>query len=429
VVSGVVVAALLGAPIGLAQESAQPPDSATIRQRIAAYLLPFTEVGQLSGNLLVARGDRVLYEGSFGMANYELAVPVRPETRFNIASITKPMTLIALIRLIEQQKLTMQDKLSKWIPDFPRGDEITIQQLARHTAGIPHRLTEPRDETVPTTAEEMVERARHATLMSEPGATRNYSSGGFSVLARVLELAAGQSYQDLLRELVFEPAGMAHSVHTDSRSLLPGRADCYLLDTRGGVVNGRLQDLSFLVGAGSVYSTARDLHALLRAVRDGSLGERVRENWAGREAIEWNGVTDGFRAFADWHGDSDVTVVLTANLQTGAANQIRWDVARIAAGEDVPPFVLPKIEPATVSSESLRRFEGTYELRPGSPLEVHVDRGTLRVNDWTLIATGERTFFSPQDYAVVEVVVDENGEPLRLDWTIGGQTHPCPRVD
>jgi hypothetical protein len=221
---------------------------------------------------------------------------------------------------------------------------------------------------------------------------------------------------------------MRNSAHTDSRALLPGRASCYLLDPAGGVANGRLQDLSFLVGAGSVYSTARDLEALLRAVAGSTLGEAVRLNWAGRDAIEWNGVTNGFRVFADWHKATDVRVVLTANLQTGAADRIRSAVPRIVAGEDVPPFEMPNVEPVALSEESLRRFEGTYELRPGSPLAVRYDQGTLRVNDWTLVPTGERTFFSPQDYAVVEVVVGEDGMPERLDWTIAGQTYPCPRI-
>ncbi len=429
-VLGLIVGAVLGT--GLAADETPPADprlsAAEPTAAIDAYLRPFLDRGHLSGNLLVARGDDVVYERSFGMADYELGVPVTADTRFNIASVTKPMTVIAMIRLVSEEKLALADPLAKWIPDFPRGGEITVEHLARHRAGIPHRVTEPCDEIAPRTAAEMVELAKRKPLTGEPGERSNYSSGGFSVLARVLELASGQSYGELLRRAVFEPTGMTRSAHTDSRKLLAGRASPYLPAADGGIQNAPLQDLSFLVGAGSVYSTARDLHALVRAVRTGALGPGPQQSFVDEKGLDWNGVTNGFRAFADWHKGSDVTVVFLGNLQTGAGNRIRADVHRIAAGETVEPPVLPEVEPVAVSPQVLKRWEGVYELRPGSPLKVRVDAGALRVNDWVLVPVGERRFFSPQDYAFVEVVLDEQGKPVRLDWVIDGQPYPCPRV-
>jgi CubicO group peptidase (beta-lactamase class C family) len=140
----VLCAVLLASNIALAAE--EPPQSATadLHAAIDAYLAPLVERDDISGNLLVARGDSVVYEGSFGWAHRELNVPVTAATRFNVASVTKPMTVIALISLAVDGKLTLDDPLSKWIPDFPRGDEITVAHLVRHRAGIPHRLTEPR---------------------------------------------------------------------------------------------------------------------------------------------------------------------------------------------------------------------------------------------------------------------------------------------
>jgi CubicO group peptidase (beta-lactamase class C family) len=410
-----------------ASSAAPPPNQ--IEQRIDAYLRPFVEIGHLSGYLLVARGKQVVFEKAFGMANYELRVPNGPQTKFNVASVTKPMTKIVLIRLLEQGKLGYGDPLSKWIPDFPSGDKITVEHLARHRAGIPHRLMEEHDETVPRSAEDMVEFAKRKSLTFEPGERHSYSSGGYSVLARVLELAGGGSYAELLHEWVFDPVGMRQSAHTDSRSILLDRASGYLPDASGKPSNARLQDLSFLVGAGSVFSTARDLHTLLEAVRSGALGESVKASFVDEQGIEWNGVANGYRAYADWHRETDVTVVFTGNHQTGAANWIRRDVPRIAAGESVPAPVPPAVEPVTVAEDALRRYEGEYELRPGSRFTVHIEQGVLRINDWTLVPTGERTFFSPQDYAMVEVVLDDRGRAERLDWTMNGETQPLPRVD
>jgi len=399
-----------------------------VARKIDAYVAPFDRIGHLSGSLLVARVDEVIYERSFGLANAELRVPNGPDTRFCVASITKPMTSIVLIQLVLEGKLSMQDPLSKWIPDFPRGSEITIEHLARHRAGIPHRVTEPWEEAVPRSAAEMVAFAARKPLQFEPGAQHSYSSGGFSVLARVLELASGESYGALLRRYVFEPTGMTHSVHADSRDIVPDRASPYFLDPHGERVNARLQDLSFLVGAGSVVSTPRDLHALVRAVRQGKLGQGPRLSFVDEEGIDFNGQTSGFRAFADWHAASDVTVVFTGNLLTGAADRIRRDVPRIVAGEEVPPPVPPSFTAVKIRPEVLRSYEGIYELRPGTPLRVAAAAGGLLVDDWSLVATGERTFFSFPDYGTVEVVLDGQGRPLRLDWRQGDQTFPCPRI-
>jgi CubicO group peptidase (beta-lactamase class C family) len=419
-----IVTALTALAIATSAATAQEPD---VEQSLDAYLAPLAP--HLSGRLLVQQGDRTVYDRSWGYANHELQAPITPETRFNIASITKPITVLAFIDLATREKLAMSDPLAKFLPDFPRADEITVEHLLRHRAGIPHRVTDACDETVPHTAQDMVELAAKQDLLTEPGAESIYSSGGFAVLARVLEIASGMTYGELVQKLVFEPVGMTHSAHADSRALLPGRASSYVPAADGGIRNAALQDLSFLVGAGSVYSTADDLARLVRAVRTGALGEGAKLSFVRESGITWNGSTSGFRAFADWHAESDVTVVFTGNLQSGANDLLRTDVPRVAAGESVAPPTVPNVIPVDVPPETLRKWEGLYELRPGSPLRVHVGNdGALYVNDWVLVPTGERRFWSPQDWGTVEVVLDEAGTPTRLDWTVGGEAFPCPRV-
>ncbi|ANM31484.1 hypothetical protein ABI59_20805 [Acidobacteria bacterium Mor1] len=419
------IAVVLTAANALAEEAAP---GKKVAAAIDAYLAPYIEADHLSGNLLVARGDQVIYERSFGWADRELSVPVTPETRFNVASVTKPMTVIALIDLIGAQKLTLADTLSKWIPDFPRGKEITIGHLARHRAGIPHRVTEPNQETEPRSAEDMARFAAQRPLTGEPGERYAYSSGGFSVLARVLELASGEDYNSLLQRAVFTPAGMKHSIHTDGRTLLPNRASAYRIGAEGSIVNAGHKDFSYLVGAGSVYSTARDLYAMLRAVRTGALGPGPQQSFVDDNGLDWNGVTGGFRAFADWHKESDVSVVFTGNLQTGVGNRIRRDVHRIAGGGEVATADLPKIQRAAVAASVLQQWEGIYQLRPGSELRVTARDGALFANEWTMIPVGPRRFWSPQDYAFVDVVTDDSGKPLRLDWATDGDPLPCPRL-
>ena len=102
-------------------------------ESVDAYLRPYLDIGHLSGTILIARGDEVLYEKSFGLANRELGVPNGPRTKFCIGSVNKPMTLVILARLIELEELAPEDTLDKYFPGFPRGGEITVGHLARGT--------------------------------------------------------------------------------------------------------------------------------------------------------------------------------------------------------------------------------------------------------------------------------------------------------
>jgi CubicO group peptidase (beta-lactamase class C family) len=400
-----------------------------LTQRVDAYLAPFVEAGHLSGSVLLAKGDDVLYERSFGLANRELEVPVSYDTRFCVASITKPMTQIVALRLIEAGVLAPSDKVSKWISGFPRGDEITVEMLLRHQAGIPHRVTTEEQEALALDAADMVELVKAADPLFEPGTSESYSSAGYSVVARILELASGRSYSELVAEHVFGPAGMTSSHEPVGNELIPLRASSYQFATRGEIENTPLKSSTFLVGAGSVFSTPRDLLKLMRTVVSGGYGPLVTENLVREGRLSWNGRTGGYRAFADYHPAGDVYAAFAGNILTGAGDMMRRDLPVLARGEAVETPVIPAHEAVAVDPTLLSRYEGDYELRPGSPLTLTVEDGEVRMSGWLLIPTSERTFFSPQDYGEITVVLDAEGEVERLDWKQGGQTYPMPKVD
>lgn len=407
--------------------AATPPSAAELKSRIDAYVQPLLEDGHLSGTLLVARGANVLYERSFGMADYELSVANTPETRFNVASITKPMTAMIAGHLMAEKKVAATDALQKWIPGFPSGDRITIDHLLNHRAGIPHRVTTEQEESVPRTAADMVKLARRQKLLSEPGAQESYSSAGYSVLAWVLELASGQQYDRLIAERIFIPAGMTRSADATERRLLPGRARSYVA-WPDGVRNAPLKDLSFLVGAGSVYSTPRDLHRLVEAARAGRLGDAAREQLTARPRVRWNGSTNGFRAFLASDNASGVTVALAANVMTGALDRLQADVPRLAAGERVVPPSRLALKPVTLPAAQLAAYAGTY-LFGTAPFELTAEDGILVASGRALVPTGERTFVSLADYGTVTVVMRPNGTVERLDWTAGERVLTMPRAE
>ena len=239
-----------------AQALPRPSDEELVR-RIEAYIAPLA-AHELSGTLLVARNDRVLVERSFGYASYELGVPFNPATPTNVASITKPMTIIILSQLMDAKRLSTTDTVSKWVPEYVYGSKMTVGQLMNHQAGVPHRLLAEDAQSEPRTAMDMVRAANAMPLLFAPGSQSTYSSGGYAILSAVIERASGKSYDALLQELVVKPVG-AHTIrHTDSREVLHGRALSAVPTGTTTLLNTPLRDLSFLIGGGSVFTTPRD---------------------------------------------------------------------------------------------------------------------------------------------------------------------------
>jgi CubicO group peptidase (beta-lactamase class C family) len=406
---------------------------AELRDRIDEYASALADGGGLSGTVLVAVNHRAVYERAFGLASRELGIANTVATRHGIASVTKLLTAILTLSLVEDGVLGLDDPLSDFVSDFPRSDEITVEHLLRHRSGIHHRVTADGDVTTRRTAADMVDLARGSDLLFAPGSDRAYSSAGYSVLARVLEVATGRSFGDLMRTEVFGPAGALHSVTDDGWSLIPGRSDDYLLGATGPMP-ARPANLSFLVGAGSVFSTPADLLAVLETLVEGGYGDLARSELLDEEGdLSWNGQSFGYRAFIDYRSEGGRAVIFAGNLHTGAPDLLRRDLPRILAGEDVGPPSPPDPEPALWSPESRTELEGVYQFRAGQPdseesLRFSPDGRQATLGSWILVPVAARELFSTTDYATLTVVHDERGGIRGLEWRKGDSSFFLPRA-
>ena len=405
-------------PVAVSGQGASRPSDVELVRRIDAYVAPLA-VSELSGTLLVARGNRVLVERSFGFANHELRVPFTPTTPTNVASITKPLTIIITSRLAEARQLSVNDTVSKWLPEYVHGSRMTITQLLNHRAGVPHRLLPDDQQEEPRTADDMVQAANKLPLLFEPGAQSVYSSGGYAILAAVLEHVTGKRYDDLLQEHITRPVGAKVIRHVNRREMLPGRA-VSVIPTGEGVLNAPLRDLSFLVGGGSVYTTPRDLFAVIQGVVSGTYGAAAREALMRPDGMHWNGVTNGFRAFADWNAADSLTVIFTGNSHTGAIDLLRREIPRMAAGATVVAFIPPRYVPIAVSSAAQKRLEGEYDTGGGSISTVRFASPRLLLfGDRALVPLSDSTFLSTADYATVTFASGALGSVERIEWGPG----------
>lgn len=314
-----------------------------LSKALDAYLGGLATSGRFAGVVLVARDGRPLFERGYGLANREARVAVTPATRFNLASIGKIFTKVAIGQLLAQGKLSLADTLGALLPDHPNAEArgATVAQLLDHRAGIA-------DFFGPAFAQAPKERFRSNAdyyqlvapqpLLFAPGARRQYCNGCYVVLGAIVERLAGVPYEDYVQKQVFERAAMPGAAFLAMNDL---PADAALGYTRpDGEPAGALRVNSALHGrrgsaAGGSYARAADLLAFDNALREQRLLDAERTGWllgapAGpgraRGALGIAGGAPGVNGALE--SDGTWTVVVVGNLDPPVAEQLGADLMR-----------------------------------------------------------------------------------------------------
>ncbi len=213
-----------------------------------------------SGTILLAHQGAVLFNKGYGYANLGTGELNQLNTAFRIASITKIFTSVAILKLLEQGHLQLNNKLSLYLSDFPRGDEITIHHLSSMTSGITNRMERIpfADQTKPINLTQLVNIIKQLKLEYEPGAKFNYSNLNYTILACIIEKVSGMSYAEFLHKYIFDPLGMRNS-YVDDGSIKINQAIGYTLELGQLSPFKSPYDLSWAFGSGNIRSTSRDL--------------------------------------------------------------------------------------------------------------------------------------------------------------------------
>ena len=323
-------------PLDLAAVTGDPRS-----EQMAAYLAGLEEDGIFMGSVLVAHNGSLLLNEGYGLADVDAASPNMVQTQFRIGSLTKQFTAAAILKLQEQGLLNVQDPVALYLPDYPHGEQITIHQLLTHTAGIPNyerRPDLPQVVQAPIALDDLIATFSNQPLQFAPGQQYQYSSSGYVVLTKIIEIVTGRSYADYLESELLAPAGLVNSGYDYLAPDLTNPAVGYQL-TPGGPRPAILTDSSWPTGAGALYSTLEDLYRWDRALyTDAILSEASREamftpwadtgqgadygygwdigNTAGRPSIVHGGGIFGFASFmARFPQDDAVIIVLSNGIQ------------------------------------------------------------------------------------------------------------------
>lgn len=330
-------------------------------KEIDDYLQKEMRAQQIPGvALAVVKDGKIVLARGYGLANVEHQVPVKPETIFQSGSTGKQFTATAVMMLMEEGKLSLEDKITKYFPDAPESwRDITIRHMLTHTSGMtdyPADFDLRRDYT----EDELFQRIKPIPLTFKPGEKWNYSNLAYVMLGILIHKVSGKFYGDFLQERVFKPLGMSTTRIISETDIVPNRAAGYR------VVNGQLKNQNWVspslntTADGALYLTVYDMakwdaalntEKLLKKSSLEQMWTPVKLNdgktypygfgWAlgevrGHRVIEHGGAWQGFKAQISRYVNDDLTIILFANQIRANQTKLAHDIAAIINPELAP---------------------------------------------------------------------------------------------
>jgi D-alanyl-D-alanine carboxypeptidase len=309
--------------------------------------------GQFAGAVLIAKDGAPVHVAAYGLANRSPDVPNQTDTKFNLGSMDKMFTAVAVLQLVEQGRLSLDSRISDYWPDYPNQEiarKVTLHHLLVHTSGMGDCFegdffTTPKDQL--RTVKGYLPLFVDDPLQFEPGSQFAYSNEGYIVLGLIIEKVTGQSYWDYVRENVYRPSGMSHTAAYELDTQVPNRAIGYTTQDAQGNETGTLADNTPLMPikgtpAGGGYSTVEDLlnfsNALLgyqllspestELLLEGKVEVRRGIQYAygffdkmigGQRVVGHTGGAPGVCTFMEMFLDSGYTVIVLSNTDQGCS--------------------------------------------------------------------------------------------------------------
>lgn len=314
------------------------------------YLKNLSAQGQFTGNVLVADKGKILFQKSYGWANQAKEIPNTLQTRFRIASVSKQFAAALIMQLVEKGKLKVSDPLIKYLPDYPKGEIITVRQLLSHTSGIPEITNLPgffKNDIAAADLYGKINFFKSAPLESSPGTKFAYANSNFLLLSAIGEKISKKTYSTLLQQEILDKVPMKNSGVNKTDEQLPDVAQGYAQLGAGiwKTAPPRAQNQAY--GAGGMYSTVGDLYLWDRALYGNSiLSETSKKEmftpvmanygygWAirkvfGKTEYSHNGKTNGFLSLISRFPDDDACIIVLSNSTSTKPGEIKTELAKL----------------------------------------------------------------------------------------------------
>lgn len=423
-----------------------------IEKQLDAFLTKHFKSTEPGCEVLVAKGGQIIYKKAFGSADLELNVPVSANMVFNLASITKQFTAVAILQLVEQGKIGIQDSLQKFIPDFPsKKQTITIEALLTHTSGIPDYMqigyTNLYMERWDFTPKQLIDSFKKYPLEFEPGTKYSYSNSGYFLLGYIIEKVSQKTYQSYVQDNILKPLALNQTYFDSAGIIIPNRVKGYW-KTNTGFKNADFWSPTIAYSAGGLLSNTEDLfkwfkgllayklikkETLERAFTPFKLknGSQINygygwyiENSSNVRSIEHGGKMSGFTSNEIYYPQQDVFIAALFNCENAPKDEISKSISEIVLGQSLQTEI--KLSYVILSS-----YVGTYSLTtdPKRTIVVSNDNNHLLAK-----VSGQQTFemlfetttkfqfknikgmtgeFVSENGNVAKIIVEQNGQ---FEW-------------
>jgi CubicO group peptidase (beta-lactamase class C family) len=410
--------------------------------------------------VLVAKKGSIVYQKGFAYADIQSHKKITPLTKFRIGSITKQFTAAAILQLQEEGKLNVSDKLSKFFPEFPRADEVTIHHLLTHTSGI-HSYTNTdsfmRRVTAPISEEKLFAEIKKYPYDFNPGDEYRYNNSGYFLLGYLIEKITGKKLGEVFKERFFVPLKMTNTGMYDSQHKPSNEATGY--EKNGNAYQPATDwDMSWAAGAGGLHSTVEDLNKWNNAFYHGKIlkqesfkaaitpvmlnsGEKPPGmdygyglgigHYRGFESIGHSGGLNGFISQLVWYPREEMTVVMLTNQ---SPPELMLDPNRIAeffAWQHMD--TVETYEPIDVSNVDLTIYEGRFQISKELLMDVTAEGQKLFVQvtgqqKYEMFPSKKDEFFLKVVEAVVHFNRDDKGQVVSAHIEQGGFKATAPKI-
>lgn len=392
------------------------------------------------GVALVVKDGKTIYRKAFGMANLEYGIKMTPDNVFQIGSITKQFTAVAILQLVEQGKINLDDDITKFIEDYPtHGHTITIEHLLTHTSGIKEfsQLEKwgPRMNRLDYSPLELIDAFKNQPMDFKPGDKFRYNNSAYILLGHIIESVSGLPYPEYIEENIFKPLKMEDSSYGSVTNIIPKKASGY--SKKDDIyLKAQYLSMNMAYSAGAIFSTVEDLSKWYSALTSGQVisessfkkaatphtlnnGEQTDygyglrlHNVQGSPMITHGGNMPGYFSWSTYFLNENIFVAIFTNCDCDLNYEVSYKIAGIAVDK---PFEWQKI---ILDKDLLLSYDGVYASEKHGEKVISYTNAEFKFYDpaWrkqTMYPFAKDKFFfddGPLMFSTLNVIRDENDE-------------------
>lgn len=333
----------------------------SLTYKLDEYFTALTNLKNFNGNVIISKRGQILLDKTYNIVGETDSLKVTRDSKFIIASVSKVFIKFSILKLAELKKLQLTDKVNKFIPDFPNGEKITIEQLMHHQSGLPRELAN-KDAYDSLSLPKIVELAKLEKLQFEPGTQTLYSNVGYFLLHYIIDKTSSNGYLAFIQDEIFKKMKLKNTLEFNAAKSVPKFA--YGFDNENGKVIPTSKKNINRSETGNYLSTISDLYSFSQQIVSGKpLKKSLALEMFGQDSVLIQaGGRSGYRAYFYKNLKTEVTFILVSNYTDFPIQEATADIINIL---DNKPYEVPhKINRVAipVSTETLKKYTGNFAL-------------------------------------------------------------------